>query len=118
MAIEREHVYATQEARDGAASRGFTLSLADWRAIFLAITDTMADDGRRLARTDVTATFVGPVRQGERWSIRIGGRAFDVMYDRVKAVVYRVTDTPRGTAARPKDDPLAPVEPERALEMA
>jgi len=85
--------YSTGAAVDGAWQRGFDLSGADWRAVFLAITDHFATDGKRCDRDHVAAEYVGQIRDGmERWTISFSGRQFDALYDPFRAVVYRVVD--------------------------
>lgn len=112
----REQSYSTEEACDGAIARGFDLSLADWRAVFLAMTDTLATDGEVSLRSNITARFIGPVRDGERWTIFVNTRSFDALYDKHKAVVYRVIDTP---SARVSRDPVkGPLISDRALVIA
>jgi hypothetical protein len=71
--------YATQTAISRAYAIGLRLSEADWREVFLAISDEVA--GERAAQ-NVCATFIGAVRDGaERWTVTQAGRQFDVIYD-------------------------------------
>ena len=72
--------YAAQSAISRANAMGLDLSDSDWRQIFLAITDEIASEPP--AAMGVSASFVGPVRDGgERWHIAAPGRQFDVIYD-------------------------------------
>lgn len=101
--------YCTGAAVDGAYQRGFDLSARDWRAVFLAITDNLASDGHRSDRADVTAEYVGPMRDGaERWTISFSSRRFDALYDPFRAVVYRVVDAGRSGGAA--TEPLPPTD--------
>lgn len=89
--------WANTKAIDGALSRGFDLTRGDWRDVFLAITDQNAIDGEQsLAARTVHAEFVGPLRDGERWTITFSGRRFDVLYEPHRALIAGVTDTRRG----------------------
>lgn len=98
--------YASKVAITQANAIGLSLSLADWREIFLAITDTMVDEKAAI----VTAAYVGNVRDGgERWAIKIPSRSFDVIYDPFAArvvLVLRATREPdRHPAIVPKINP-------------
>lgn len=93
--VERDQ-WATQSARDGALARGFDLSRAAWRNVFLAITDTMAGDGHRSSNPHITAAYLGPVRQGERWAVVCHGRRFDVLYAPKIPVILGMTDPRAG----------------------
>lgn len=97
---------AVQEAR----LAGLDLRRDDWRDVVLAITDTMATDGQLSDRNgQLTATYVGPVRDGERWSVTVRGMRFDVLYSPELAQIYRM--------ARPTDQAgaLAPTAPRKPL---
>lgn len=97
--------YASKVAITQANAIGLSLSLADWREIFLAITDTMVDEKASI----VTATYVGNVRDGgERWAIKIPSRSFDVIYDPFAArvvLVLRPREPDRQPATVPKTTP-------------
>ena len=55
-----------------------------------AILDALADDGRHLER-QIKVRLVGPVRDGERWTVYQGaGASYDVIYDPHSASVLRV----------------------------
>lgn len=85
---------AVQEAR----LAGLAMRRDDWRDVVLAITDTMATDGRLSDRSgQLTAAYVGPVRDGERWSVTVRGVRFDALYSPERAQVTRVP--PRRQAA-------------------
>lgn len=87
--IDRE-MYAAPAAMEGAKGRGWNFSLADWRDVFLAITDTIAEDGRGSIARNVVAQFVGPLRDGaERWRIRAPWGAFDCVYYPERACVMQ-----------------------------
>ena len=77
--------YATARAREQAGALGLNISLATWRAVFLAVTAAVL-------REPSDAAYVGPLRDGERWTVRIGGRVVDVLYDPAAAVVVGVAD--------------------------
>jgi hypothetical protein len=98
--------YCTGPAVDGAYQRGFDLSAADWRAIFLAITDTIATDGKKSDRDDIAAEFAGPMRDSmERWTITLPKGRLDALYDPFRAVVYRVADSGRLPSAMSENPP-------------
>ena len=110
--------YASPVAIGRANAVGLNLSLANWRDIFLAITDTMSEER---AAPDVTASFVGKVRDGgERWRIAIPSREFDVIYDPAIArivLVIRSRDPDAQPAIVPKvTPPLKGKAAERILE--
>lgn len=87
---------------------GLTIRRDDWRDIFLAITDTLARDGSR-STVNHAASYVGPVREGERWAISMRrGTRFDVLYDPSQARIYRVAQ-PRDLAGAMA--PTAPLNP-------
>jgi hypothetical protein len=87
-------VYATDRAGDAALQRGFELHQGDWRDICLAIWDTMATDGKESLHTRfVTAAYVGPIRDGERWAICWRGRFLHVLYDPWQALIVGATDS-------------------------
>lgn len=91
--------YATSAAINRANAIGLNLSLANWREIFLAITDKIASDPP--AANKVTAAFIGSVRDGgERWAIQISGRQFDVIYDPMIAKIV--------TLIRPREQDRQP----------
>lgn len=90
--------YATDQACDAALSRGFDFSLGDWRDVFLAITDTTATDGRRSLNQGVSAEYVGPVRDAERWAVTWRGWRFDVIYQPKDAMITSVTGSGRSGA--------------------
>jgi hypothetical protein len=55
-----------------------------------AILDALSDDGHSLER-DIKVRLVGPVRDGERWTVYQGaGSPYDVIYDPDSASVLRV----------------------------
>lgn len=55
-----------------------------------AILDALSDDGHHLER-DIKVRLVGPVRDGERWTVYQGvGASYDVIYDPDSASVLRV----------------------------
>lgn len=85
----RAHAFATGAAIEDSRAIGLDLRLNDWRDIFLAITDTLARDGTQ-SIGQISAVFVGPVRDGERWLIAVNRRSFDVLYNPDRAQVYRV----------------------------
>jgi hypothetical protein len=90
--------YASPVAIQRANAAGLNLSLANWREIFLAITDTMSDERAAL---NVSAEFVGHVRDGgERWRIKIPHKEFDVIYDPRQARIVLVI-RPRDPDAQP-----------------
>jgi hypothetical protein len=60
--------------------------------VFLAMTDTMAHDGKRSDNRRNAASRLGPIRRGERWTIRFHGRSFDALYDPEQALIFAVTD--------------------------
>lgn len=94
MSVSKPHRYATQAAIDGARQRGFDPSYVDWRDAFVALTDTMSADGERSCNGEVTAGYVGPMRDGvERWTVHCHGRAFDVAYNPGRITFDRVMDT-------------------------
>lgn len=94
------HSYVLIGAIDSARLFGLEPRRDDWRDIFLAITDTMADDGQLSEQTGrLTAAYVGPVRDGERWSISGFRVAFDALYNAERAQVYRVVATKPSTTA-------------------
>jgi hypothetical protein len=99
--------YVTQGAISRANAVGLNLSLADWRGIFLAITDEIASDPP--AAQNVSASFIGNVRDGgERWRINIPGREFDVIYEPASArivLVIRPRDPDAQPAVLPKPTP-------------
>ena len=97
-ADSREHQYATDRAKRDAEVRGFTLTRADWRAIFLAITDGLA--GETKAPPHVAASLRGLTRNNERWTVCWRGVSLDAIYDPGFAVIVRLEDG-RG--------PIAPV---------
>lgn len=110
--------YATPAAISRATAIGLDLSLAGWRDIFLAITDTMA--GEEPLAKHAMASFIGNVRDGgERWHIKIPGRLFDVIYDPKLArivLVIRSKDGDAQTAVLPKSTPpLRGTSAERVL---
>lgn len=82
--------HATGAAIDGARALGLEPRRDDWRDILLAITDTLADDGQR-SLSSVTAAYIGPLRDGERWAIHGHRVPFDVLYSPERAQIYRVT---------------------------
>ena len=62
-----------------------------------AIQDAVADDGIHIER-QIKVRYVGPVRDGERWTVYQGaGSPYDVIYDPDAATVLRVVRD-RGTA--------------------
>lgn len=82
--------YVTGAAVQMARQAGLDMRRDDWRDIFLAITDVMIDDGQRCA-APVAVRYVGEIRDGERWSIVIVGRArLDVLYSPERAMVMRI----------------------------
>ena len=95
--------YASPTAIARANAAGLNLTLAGWREIFLAITDTRSDEP---AARNVTASYVGNVRDGgERWRITTSGREFDVIYDPRLArivLVIRPKDLDAQPAVLPK----------------
>lgn len=93
-------MYAAPAAIANARGRGVDFSLADWRDIFLAITDTLAADGPRSVARNVRAQLVGPLRDGaERWRIRAPRGAFDCVYYPDRACVMSIIQ-PREPQAR------------------
>jgi len=65
-------------------------AVAPLARISQAILDALADDGIHLER-DIKVRLVGPVRDGERWTVYQGvGTTFDVIYDPHSASVLRV----------------------------
>lgn len=112
--------YATQTAISRANAIGLNLSLEDWRAIFLAITDEIAGE---TTVENVSASLVSGVRDsGERWHVNAHGREFDVIYDRLVArivLVIRPRDPDDQPAVLPKPaPPLKGKAAERILETA
>lgn len=99
--------YASQIAITRARAVGLDLRDANWREIFLAITDEIASDPP--SAPDVSAGFVGKVRDGaERWRIIFRGRQFDVIYDPAISriiLVIRSQDPDTHTAVLPKPTP-------------
>lgn len=91
-------IHATGAAIDGARALGLEPRRDDWRDIILAITDTMAEDGQR-SLSPVTAVYIGPLRDGERWAIHGHHIPFDVLYSPERAQVYRVTRRRDGEGA-------------------
>lgn len=88
--------YATPTAISRVNAAGLNLSLANWREIFLAITDEIVGD--RSVQT-VSASYVGNVRDGgERWHIKIPTREFDVIYDPGVALIVLVLRPREGDA--------------------
>lgn len=81
--------YATGGAIEEARLVGLLIRRDEWRDMMLAITDTMATDGER-SLSPITAAYVGPVRDGERWQIGGLGVTFDVLYHPDRAQVYRI----------------------------
>lgn len=81
--------YATADAIKEARDADLSLRWEDWRAIMLAITDTMATDPPA-APPGFAAAYVGPVRDGERWRIHHGRSTFDALWAPDHAWVYRV----------------------------
>jgi hypothetical protein len=104
------HAFATGTAIEDSRAVGLDLRLNDWRDIFLSITDTLACDGTQ-SLAQIGAAFVGPVRDGERWTITFGRRTFDVLYNPDRAQVYRVLP-PRNPdhAAAVSPPPRTPVD--------
>lgn len=101
--------YATPTAISRANAAGLNLSPADWREIFLAITDEVSSDPP--TAQSITASFVGAVRDGgERWHIMTQAREFDVIYDPVAARIVLVL-RPRGGDAKPAivPNPIPPL---------
>lgn len=94
MSTNPVHAYATAAAIETAQNAGLTIRRNDWRDIFLAITDTTAADGEHSAAL-IAARYVGPMRDGERWSVVVGQASFDVVYAPDRAVVARVLPTRR-----------------------
>lgn len=101
--------YVTGSAVQIARAIGLDLRRDDWRDIVLAITDTMANDDQRSMRVDVLAHFVGPVRDGERWTIEgMGTRRFDVLYSPDRAMVTGIVRPREGSTmmVTPSPKPL------------
>lgn len=97
--------FSTDDARRDARELGIDLRYQDWRNVFLAITDTMANDGQRSNVAHTIAAFVGHVRDGaERWAITCRGVAFHALYDPRRASIFRVLPPRRAGAmpARPR----------------
>lgn len=107
------HTYATDRAKRDAADRGLTLINADWRAMFLAITDTLTDD--LVAPAHVTATFRGRTRESERWAISWKEIGFDVIYNPDMAVIVKLID---GAAPVERAAPRQTQPPELARAVA
>lgn len=91
--------YVTGAAVQIARTAGLDLRRDDWRDIVLAITDTLAEDGQRSLRVGISAQFVGPVRDGERWTIHMGATRFDVLYSPHRAMVTSIV--------RPREEGMA-----------
>lgn len=101
--------YVTGAAVQTARAAGIDLRRDDWRDIFLAITDTMADDGQQSRRRHLEAAYVGPVRGGERWAIWIGATTrFDVLYNPDRAMVTGIVRPREGSTmmVTPSPKPL------------
>lgn len=81
--------YVTQSEINRAKAVGLNLSLANWREIFLAITDEIAREPP--AASNVVAAFIGKFRDGgERWRITHPYWEFDVIYDPALARIVLV----------------------------
>lgn len=102
-------IYAAPSAMETAKGCGWNFSLADWRDIFLAITDTIATDGAGSIGRHVSAQYIGPLREGaERWRIKAPCGQFDCVYYPHRACVMSMIRPREPDAAVTADRPRAP----------
>lgn len=70
-------------AHESADRLGLSTTDRDFRATFLSITDTLMGEPS-------TASYLGPTRDSERWSVMLCGREVDVIYHPDRAMISLV----------------------------
>jgi hypothetical protein len=88
--INRDPIqYGTSSAHESASRLGLSTMDRDFRAAFLSITDSLLGESS-------TASYVGPTRDAERWTVVLCGRDIDVIYHPERAMISSVMLHRRG----------------------